>query len=67
MPVGFEKDQQELVLYYEDNGVGFAQLTGQELHTIKGQVGNGERKFGIFSLAKPTCLSIRIPFEEVVE
>ncbi|HGA0996102.1 sensor histidine kinase [Streptococcus suis] len=63
----FEKDQQELVVYYEDNGVGFAQLTGQELHTIKDRLVTVKGSLEFISLAKPTRLSIRIPFEEVVE
>lgn len=63
----FEKDQQELVVYYEDNGVGFAQLTGQELHTIKDRLVTVKGSLEFLSLAKPTRLSIRIPFEEVVE
>ena len=63
----FENDQQELVLHYEDNGVGFAQLTGQELHTIKDRLVTVKGSLEFLSLAKPTRLSIRIPLEEVVE
>ncbi|HEM5409247.1 TPA: sensor histidine kinase [Streptococcus suis] len=63
----FEKDQQELVLYYEDNGVGFAQLTGQELHTIKDRLVTVKGSLEFLSLANPTRLFIRIPLEEVVE
>ena len=63
----FENDQQELVLHYEDNGVGFAQLTGQELHTIKDRLVTVKGSLEFLSLAKPIRLSIRIPLEEVVE
>jgi len=56
-----------LVLHYEDNGVGFAQLTGQELHTIKDRLVTVKGSLEFLSLAKPTRLSIRIPLEEVVE
>ncbi|MEI4320272.1 hypothetical protein V9Z58_05420 [Streptococcus suis] len=63
----FEEDQQELVLHYEDNGVGFSQLTGQELHTIKDRLVTVQGSLEFLSLGQPTRLSIRIPLEEVVE
>lgn len=63
--LAFDRTPQELVLTYEDNGVGFGPLTGTELHTIKDRLVTVKGRMEFVSLAGPTVLSIWIPLEEV--
>lgn len=62
--LNFEINQKELLLLYEDNGVGFGTITGSELHTIKDRLVTIKGSLEFLSLAEPTRLAIQIPLEE---
>lgn len=62
----FQKEAKELLLVYEDDGVGFGELDGSELHTIRDRLTTIKGSLTFHSKADPTCLHIRIPLEEVV-
>ncbi|KHD44126.1 histidine kinase [Streptococcus uberis] len=57
----FQKEDQNFCLTYQDDGVGFSQLTGQELHSIKDRLVPIEGELTISSLGQPTQIDIIIP------
>lgn len=52
--------QEVLMLSVEDNGVGFAQLTGQELHSIRERLGLVDGQLSITSQAQPTRVLVSL-------
>lgn len=63
----FEREKQGLILKYEDDGIGFTQLKGNELHTIRDRLVTIQGRLDFLSLSNPTRLSIRVPIEEASE
>lgn len=57
-----EKNKQ-VVMLFEDNGCGFDQVTGNELHSIRDRLTKHQGQMTIVSLAKPTQIEIVMPVE----
>lgn len=61
--INFEKTEQEIVLLFEDDGKGFSELTGQELHTLKDRMIYQQGSVEIVSLKEPTQIKLTMKKE----
>ncbi|EHJ56754.1 hypothetical protein HMPREF9318_00625 [Streptococcus urinalis FB127-CNA-2] len=59
----FNKKKTDLLIDYEDDGVGFEEVNGHELHSIKERLIPIQGQMTIISKSNPTNIQIRIPME----
>ncbi|CAM4115125.1 histidine kinase [Streptococcus penaeicida] len=62
--LAFGQTKSDYLLNYQDDGIGFSNLTGQELHSIKDRLVPLRGELVISSAKNPTQISIRIPVKE---
>lgn len=60
----FSQNKHQVCLNYQDDGIGFSNLTGQELHSIKERLTPLRGELEIRSLKNPTQICITIPVKE---
>nr|WP_269902565.1 histidine kinase [Streptococcus pseudoporcinus] len=60
----FNRDQNHVYLFYHDDVLGFSDLDGQELHSIKERLIPLQGQVRITSLSKPTEIIVSIPIKE---
>lgn len=60
----FTQRENKICLTYQDDGVGFQNLTGTELHSIRKRLIPIKGDIQFVSLANPTQVDIQIPLEE---
>lgn len=62
--LAFSQTKATYMLTYQDNGVGFSNISGQELHSIKDRLVPLRGELDISSAKNPTRINIRIPVKE---
>lgn len=60
----FSRQGNKLTLRYEDDGIGFEQVTGQELHSVRERMSRQAGTVEILSPVGPTVIVVSLPVED---